>query len=192
MPLPPSTTTFIGLTFAGSMKRSAASWNSAVDVDLLDRARRAAGLGEAGLDEPADVLDARVARQRDRALAHELGARVGLRVVRGGAHEPAVEPARADEEVEHLRADHPGVEHVGALGGHALAVARGELGRGQAHVAAEAEPQVRRALAGQLGEHAHERAADLLGDVPVDLVAVQAADVVGLEDLGGDGHGRGS
>ena len=29
MPLPPSTTTFIGLTFAGSMNFIAASWNSA-------------------------------------------------------------------------------------------------------------------------------------------------------------------
>ena len=69
----------------------------------------------AGFDRAADVLDAFVARQRDRALAHELRARVGLRVVRGGAHQAAVELARADEVVEHLAADLPGVEHVRAL-----------------------------------------------------------------------------
>ena len=38
--------------------------------------------------------------------------------------------------------------------------------------------------------HPRERAADLLGDVAVDLLAVEAADVVGLEDLWGNlGHG---
>ena len=47
-------------------------------------------------------------------------------------------------------------------------------------------------LADEVGEDADERAADLLGDVAVDLVAVEAADVVGLEDLGGDGHGGAS
>ena len=41
----------------------------------------------------------------------------------------------------------------------------------------------RRRLAAQPREHARERAADLLGDVAVDLLAVEAADVVGLEDL---------
>ena len=39
-------------------------------------------------------------------------------------------------------------------------------------------------LARQAREHARERAPDQLGDVAVDLLAVQAADVVGLEDLG--------
>ena len=37
--------------------------------------------------------------------------------------------------------------------------------------------------------HARERAADLLGDVRVDLVAVEPTDVVGLEDCGVDWHG---
>ena len=149
----------------------------------------AGGVAEALLDEPADVLDALVAGQRDRALAHELGPGIRLRVVRGGAHEPAVELAGADEVIEHLGPDQPGVEHVGALAHHALAVACGELGSGQAHVVAEADAQVAGRLAGQVGEHAHERAADLLGAVGVELLAVEAADVVGLEDLCGDRHG---
>ena len=162
------------------------------DVDVLDRPGRAGGLGQPLGDERADVADPGVARQGQRALAHELGAGVGLRVVRGGAHQPAVEVARADEEVEHLGPDHPGVEHVGALGDHAVAVARRQLGRGEPHVAPQADPQLARRLAAQPGEHERERAADLLGHVAVDLLAVQPADVVGLEDLGGDGrrHGR--
>ena len=90
--------------------------------------------------------------------------------------------ARADEEVEHLGADLADVEHVRALGDHALAVARGELGRGEAHVAAEADAQLGGGLAGEVGDDARERAADRLGDVAVDLLAVEAADVVGLED----------
>ncbi len=118
-----------------------------VDVDLLDGAAAPGGSPRPVLDQPADVLDALVARQRDRAALDELGARVGLRVVRGGAHQPAVEVARADEEVEHLGADLAGVEHVRALGDHAVAVARGQLGRGQAHVAAEADAQLGRRLA---------------------------------------------
>ena len=50
---------------------------------------------------------------------------------------------------------------------------------------------IRRAIEGGLGEprqHADEGAPDLLGDVAVELLAVQAADVVGLEDVAG--HAR--
>ena len=54
----------------------------------------------------------------------------------------------------------------------------------------EPEPQLGRRLVLELGDHPHERAADLLRGVGVDVAAVQPADVVGLEDLGiGDrGH----
>ena len=157
------------------------------DVDVLRRP--AAGrIGHALLHHPADVLDARVAGQGDRTLAHQLRARVGGGVVRGGAHEPAVEAPGADEEVQHLGPDLADVQHVGALGLHAGAVAGGEGGRGEAHVAAEAEPQLGDGLAGEVRDHAREAATDLLGDVLVDLLAVQAADVVGLEDLAGNGH----
>ncbi len=45
-------------------------------------------------------------------------------------------------------------------------------------------------LALQLREHPRERAADQLGDLAVELLAVQAADVVGLEDLGGQSSTR--
>ena len=120
-----------------------------VQVDLLERAARArAAAGPVGVirdarfDRAADVLDARVPRQRQRALAHQLGAGVGLGIVRCRAHQPAVQRSRADEEVEHLAADHASVEHVRALVEQALAVAGAELGGAQAHVAPEPHAQV--------------------------------------------------
>ena len=135
------------------------------DVDLLGGA--AAGrLRQALREQRRDVADPAVARQRDRPALDELGARVGLRVVRGGAHQPAVEVARADEVIEHLGADHPGVEHVRALGDQPVAVARGELRGGQPHVAPEADPQLARRLAGEVREHARERAADASATSP--------------------------
>jgi hypothetical protein len=106
--------------------------------------------------------------------------------VRRGAHQPAVERARAHEEIEHLRADHPRVEHVRALHPHPVVKARGQLRRAQPHVAPEPDPQLAGRLAPQAGEHACERAPDQLGYVAVDLLAVETADVVRLEDLGRD------
>jgi hypothetical protein len=176
----------------GIDERERARLELGVDVHLLDAAGRDVGRGQAVDDERAHVADPGVARQRQRALAHELGARVGLRVVRGRAHQAAVELARPDEEVEHLGADHPGVQHVRALRHHPVAIPRGELWCCEPHVPPEADPQAGRRLAAQAGEHARERPADLLGDVAVELLAAQAADVVGLEDLVGNGgrHGE--
>ena len=47
-------------------------------------------LTQASLDLGADVPDPGVPRERDRPPLDELGSRVGLGVVRGGAHQPAV------------------------------------------------------------------------------------------------------
>ena len=113
-----------------------------VDVDDLDlaAARRVAKL--AGEDQVADVADPRVAGERERALADELHAGVGLRVVRGGDHRTAVELVGADEEIEHLGADHPGVDDDGPLGDDPVAQPPRHLGRLQPHVAAEPDPQL--------------------------------------------------
>ena len=198
IPLPPSTTTFSGRAatiVSGSTKLERGLLELGVDVHLLDGAADAGEQArspgwwasfhslEAGLDQSADVLDAGVAGERERALAHELRAGVRLRVVRGGAHQPAVEPAGADEVVEHLGRDLSGVEHVHALGEQAVAVAGRELRRRQAHVVPQPDAQLGDRLALQLGEDPRERAPDQLGDVAVDLLTVDAADVVGLEDL---------
>ena len=76
----------------------------------------ASGLvASAGCDRAvAHVEEARLAADGQRAAAHELHARVLLRVVRGGDHDPALEPERADGEIDHLGADQPEVEDVGA------------------------------------------------------------------------------
>ena len=172
------------------MKRSAAAWNSSYRSTSSSVPRGAAPAGaaparrELSLDRLADVLDAAVARQRDRPVAHQLCARVGLGVVRRRAHQPAVELARADEEVEHLGPHLAGVDHARALDEQPLAIARRELGRGQAHVAPQPDPQLLHPFPRQARQHARKRAPDQLGDVAVDLLAVQTADVVGLEDLG--------
>src|SRR6202034_3184487 len=158
-----------------------------VPVDALVGAA-ARRLAESALDLLAHLLDAAIARQRERALADELRAGVARRVVRGGADQAAVEPARADDVVTDLGRGLAGVDDVDALGEQAVAVAAGELRRRQAHVVCQGDPQVSCALARELGEDAGEGAADLLGDVAVDLLAVDPANVVGLEDLGVEVH----
>ena len=181
IPLPPSTTTFIGLTASGSMKPSAwARYSSQMSTSSSCAvARRVA---EPGLDRRPDFGDPGVAGERQRALADELHAGVGLRVVRGGHHRAAVEVPRADQVVEHLGGDHPGVDHLGALEDHPVAQLRRHLRRGQAHVAAEADPQFARLFLAQSRQDAHERAPDVVRGALVELLAVDATDVVGLED----------
>ena len=181
MPLPPSTTTFIGLTLAGSMKESA--WARYSSQTSTSSKRAAAGrVAEAGLDLAPDVADPGVAGERQRALADQLHAGVGLRVVRGGDHRAAVELARADQVVEHLGRDHARVEHGRALEDQPVAQLRRHRRRGQPHVAAEPDPQLARLLAAQPAEHAGEGAADRVRGGLVHLLAVEAADVIRLED----------
>ena len=156
-----------------------------VDVRLAQRTAPLAGRpGLAALDQLADVVDARVARQGQRALAYELRAGVWLRVVRGGAHQPAVEAARSDEPVEHLAADLADVDYLDADRQQALAVVPRELWRAQAHVASKADAKLADVLARESRQHDCEGASDQLGEIAVDLIAVQATDVIGLEDVG--------
>ena len=111
MPLPPSTTTFSGL----DRRRVDEGEHVARGTPRRCRPprasrRRARRRGRASISR-AHVADPGVAGERQRALAHQLDAGVGLRVVGGGDHRAAVELARADQVVEHLGADHAGVEH---------------------------------------------------------------------------------
>jgi len=127
-------------------------------VDLLVRAaaRRSA---EPGCDLAADLLDAGLAREGERAFADELCAGVARRVVRCGADQATVEAVGADEVVADLGRGLAGVEHVHALGDQAVAVARGKLRRAEAHVVGERDAEIGGRLARELGEEARERRA---------------------------------
>ena len=147
MPFPPSRTTFIGRDGIdvheprGGCVEVLGHVLALVAAARLDRrARLAAGHDLLQLPDPG------VARQRDRAAPDELGARVRLRIVRGRAHQAAVEVARADGEIEHLRPHLADVEDVRALVPDAVGVALREGRRGEAHVAPETDAQVGRRL----------------------------------------------
>ena len=182
MPLPPSTTTFIGLTFAGSMKESV--WARYSSQTSTSSKRPAAGrVAEPGLDLAPHVADPGVARERQRPLADQLHPGVGLGVVGGGDHRAAVELARADQVIEHLGGDHAGVEDGGALEDQPVAQLRRHRGRGQPHVAPQPDPQLAGLLAAQPRQHPREGPPDRVRRRLVHLLAVQPADVIGLEDL---------
>ncbi len=70
----------------------------------------------AGVDQVAQIEEAAVAADRQGAAADELQPGVLLRVVRRGDHDPALEPERADGEIDHLGADETEVEHLRAGG----------------------------------------------------------------------------
>ncbi len=143
------------------------------DVLLADRAALLDG-AEAGLRAGADLLEAGVASDRERAAAHDLHPRVAARVVRRGDADPAVERELADREVDHLRAHEPEVENVGAAVRRALD-RRGSHGRRRdAHVATDRDRARLEVL--------DVRPPDAVGAVLVQLARVQPADVVGLED----------
>src|SRR4051812_39400286 len=192
MPLPPSSTTRSGRSAAGSTNVRSRAWYAGAMSTRSTEPPPGASSGRPSAPGGGAPADPRLARERAPALADELRAGVGARVVRRGAHEPAVQPVRADEEVEHLRAHQPRVQHVRALRHHAVAVAVGELRRAEAHVAAQADAEVAGRLVAQAAQHPGEGTPDLLGEIAVDLVAEQAADVVRLEDPrgGAERHAR--
>ena len=103
--------------------------------------------------------------------------------MRRRAHQATVEVAGADQVIQHLGPHLTGVEDGGPLRHHALAVGRGHLGGAETHVAAKAQRQLRGWLVGQLGRYPGEGAPDGQGCPGVELLAVEAAYVVGLEDL---------
>ena len=124
----------------------------------------------------AHVEQARLAADRQRAAADDLHPRVLLRVVRGGDAHAALELELADRVVDHLGADQPEVEHVGAAVGCALDQGRGHRRRRDACVAADRDAARLEVL--DVG------AADRVCALLVELVRIEAADVVRLEDLG--------
>ena len=96
-------------------------------------------------------------------------------IVRGGDLDAALQPELADGEVHHLGADQPQIEHVGSRLGGAPHHRRGHLRAREAHVAADRDPPRLELL--DVG------APDRVGAGLVEIVWIDAADVVCLEDL---------
>src|SRR5665811_2622075 len=119
-------------------------------------------------------------RDRQGPGAHELHAIVLRRVVRGGDHGAAVEASRGDAEIQHLRGHEAEVDRAGAAGGGAGRERLEQTGGRRARVHARAEPS--------RAELLRQGAADALSGLLVDLLRVQPAHVVRLEDVVRDRH----
>ena len=123
----------------------------------------------------ADLQQARVAADGQGSAADDLHARVLLRVVRSRDLDAAVQVEVADREIDHLGAHEPDVDHVGARRGRSFDHRLGHRRRGEPHVAPDRD-LLRLEL---LDVGAADRVAALL----VELRRVDAAHVVGLENL---------
>ena len=96
--------------------------------------------------------------------------------MRGGDGDPALQLELADGAVEHLGADHPDVDDVGAPVGCAVDRSARHGRRGKAHVPADRDAPGLELL--DVGTPYRVRA------LLVEIVGVNAAHVVGLEDRG--------
>ena len=133
----------------------------------------------ARLCDPADVLQAVVAADRPRALAHELHAVVVRRVVARRDHDAAVHFARERREVHDLGAAEADVVDVHARIEQPLLEGLAELLARQADVAPD-DHLLRL-------DELRVRAADAIGDVLVQLGRDAPAQVIGLETADADG-----
>ena len=168
-------------------------WPDARDVD-----EREHPLGPARVDVPlarlpatvdcfesaerplADLEQARVAAHRAGTATHDLHPRVLLRVVRRGDGDPAVEAKLADGVVEHLGADHPDVDDVGAAVERSAQDGCSHRGSMRAHVASDGD-RLRLELL-------DEPPADAVGALLVKLGRVDPSHVICLEDRGLERH----
>ncbi len=153
-----------------------------VGVEIVGRdVRLSGGRSRVHVEDAAlELGNAGIAGERQRALADELHAVVLRRVVRRRHRRAAVETAIGDAEVEHLGGDHAEAGHPGSGGLGADRKGGGELGRRQPRIVPDGQP-----ASAELGG---QRGADAPGAFGVELLRVQAANVVGLEDIGRDGH----
>ena len=95
--------------------------------------------------------------------------------MRGGDGHAAVELQVADREIQHLGADEPELEHVGARVRGSVGHGRGQRRARYAHVVSDCDPRRLELL--------DEGATDRVGALLVDLSGVDATDVVCLEHL---------
>ena len=150
------------------------------DVFRLDFARRGLRLERAFHDGFLDVLEARVARNRARLLADELHAVVLFRVVAGRDHDAAVEAEMRRREVDHLRAALADVHDVAAGFREALDERVADGRAREADVVADSDfLRV---------EEAREDAADAVRELFVDVLGIDAADVVSAEAFVAESH----
>ncbi len=146
------------------------------DVAPFDRAAPRRWCDGAGEDAIADLAEPGVARECLGAFARHFQAVVFGGIVGCRDHHAAVEAVLADGEVERVGRDEADVGDVGA---GFVRPARERLEQGdarRAHVAADddaAQPEL-----------LDERPADGVGRIVAQLVRVDAADVVALEDAG--------
>jgi hypothetical protein len=119
-------------------------------------------------------FETRVSSDGKRARAHDLHPRVLLRIVRRGDAHAAVEAELADGVVDHLGADEPEVEDVGAAVGRPFDQRGRHRRRREPHVAADGDPA--------RPEMLDVAPSDPVGAVLVELRRVDPADVVGLEN----------
>src|SRR5690606_791039 len=126
-------------------------------------------------DEVADLPNPLVHTQRARLLAAQLEAVVLRRAVGGRHHDARVVARLADGEVEAVGTDQADVTDIRALVEDTVDDGAGQSGGRDAHVAPDHD------LLGL--EIDHERPADLVGDLRVEFLRVDAPYVVRLEDL---------
>ena len=175
MPFAASTTIRSGAIASRSTKPSTRSTKpSQTSTGSTVPARRVAPLAADGA--VADLEQPRLAADRQRAAAHDLHPGVLGGVVRGGDHDPAVEPELPGREVDHLGADHPEVGDVDAAVGDAVDHRLGHRRRREAHVAPDRDPPRLELL--------RERAPDRVRALLVELRRVERAHVVRLEGRG--------
>ncbi len=137
--------------------------------------RPAGGLVRDGERAVADVEEPGVGADRKRASAHDLRARVLLRIVGCGDRGAAVEPELADGVVEHLGPDHPDVDDFRARFCRPANERLMHRGRREPHVPADRD----RLGLELLGVGATYR----VGAGLVELGRIDPSDVVCLEDL---------
>ena len=143
-------------------------------VQVLDGAPRP-GWGQFGLREPPDVGETRVLPDGGGARQAHLDAVVAGRVVGGGEHCPGGVQL-AGGKVERIAGDLADVNHAGTLPRGPLGEGGGQRGRGEPHVPAHDDL---RSL-----HEGSECGSESLCDRFVDIVWIDAPDVVGLEDAG--------
>ena len=144
------------------------------DVVLRDRALFLRGGEIVRLDEHLDVRDAGVAADRDRLRLAELEAVPFARIVRRRDHHAAVRAEESVGVVGHRSGAEADVDHVRALFRDAAGEAFEQRGGVRTHVASHDDLL-------RAGED-DECAPDLFCEIGVDLLRVNAADVVGFEN----------